>query len=755
MIPVEAGRGMPTHSHTASARRSTRCKIVPAQIATPARLARLMRLVRLARLMRLVRLARLMRLTSLSLLLAVAITTLAITTTGSAHHTSAATACLPSGQVLDHLGQPVPGIHLRLSRGPELLNLATNGDGRYNFATTTASLTNDVYANSPLSIELLLERYSGFAPRFQILHRQQLPAARVAIQPTAEGCAYNFDFRAPLASDVVSEPSDADWPALIQLYQRTERAWQLLDSLGIADQAPRPFRIYASCDEPALACPASDPAAPSDFAGFVVGIGDAPFIVLGELTSKIDHINAPDNREYHELGHLAQYLLTNGRIPVDPENTNHGGYYGNPSSTDSWVEGFASFFSVMVSKHAEGDLAPERYRLYGSNYDLEADHRAWEWSGWWEELALSGLLLDLEDGDQDYQPRPSAQALRILGNHVVDLNGIPGLAGEVRNTSAAAITFSEVTVELLDASGNVIYRTATPVLDATLAPGAESQFLAPLPYYLGFDSVRVTPGPMHTSDDDPVDLTLDELLAVIRDYTSTHPLSAGRLFDVTDLHTALSDAFGGSDLDADGIDDIDQLFIAHGFFADAEGSRPNTPTASAELGLTTHPAYQGYPARIPRREVPTSPASFTTLSLSNIDLLVHIEHSAPDGTPATRRSYGYIYRVNDTGEVMLPAPTSLPASTLTLIALPKGEAPQLLGQASATALWDQWTSTPGDSIDFQTAVSATTPPAAPPALAADTASEQRPTLLLALAALTGLLTIAAYVWVLTRSSARS
>ena len=106
---------------------------------------------------------------------------------------------------------------------------------------------------------------------------------------------------------------------------------------------------------------------------------------------------------------------------------------------------------------------------------------------------------------------------------------------------------------------------------------------------------------------------------------------------------------------------------------------------------------------------------------------------------------------------MLPAPPRLSDATLTLIALPEGEAPQLVGQASAPALWDQWTSTPGTAIDFQTAVSATTPPTPPPALAA-TASEQRPTLLLALAALAALaalLTIATYVWVLTRSSARS
>ena len=75
---------------------------------------------------------------------------------------------------------------------------------------------------------------------------------------------------------------------------------------------------------------------------------------------------------------------------------------------------------------------------------------------------------------------------------------------------------------------------------------------------------------------------------------------------------------------------------------------------------------------------------------------------------------------------------------------PDREAPRLLGQASATTLWDQWESTSGAAIDFPDAVSATTPPADPLALAA-TASEQRPTVLLALAALAGLLNIATYV----------
>ena len=631
-----------------------------------------------------------------------------------------------------------------------MLNLATDDDGRYDFSTVDPPVSTNQYATAPRSLELTVEGYAGIAPLFQILHQQQLPTARIDIDPATEDCTTNFDFRAGLTPDVASDTAAADWPALIQLYQRSHRAWQLLESLDLAQQAPRPFHIYASCNDPMLACPASVPGAPSEFAGFVVGIGSDPFIVLGEGTSQLDHLNAPDNREYHEIGHLAHYLLTAGQIPIDPDNTNHGGYYANPSSTDSWVEGFASFFSMMVSKHAEGDRAPERYRLYGADYDLEADHRAWEWLGWWEELAVSGLLLDLEDGSADYQARPSAHGLQVVATSTINLNGIPAVSGDIRNTSDAAVAYAEVTVELLNASGAVIYRTATPVFATTLAAGARSQFLAPLPYYLDFASVRATPGPMHASDDDPVDLTLDELIAVLRDYSSAHPLSAGRLFDVADLHTALSEAFGGADADANGIDDIDQLFIAHGLFADTAGTRPQTAPPGAAIGLTTHPAYQGYPTLSPRRDVPASPAAVATLNIApHTNVLVHVEHATPEGAPGVGRSYGYVYRTNAAGEIMLPAPTRLSGSTITLVALPgtPDETPQLLGQASAAALWDQWDSTSGDSLDFQAAVSTTRPPIAP----TTSPVGQRPSLLLILVVVGGLLTTAAYVWVLTRN----
>lgn len=693
-----------------------------------------------------VQVARLGRFAALSLLLA-AIAVVAVTS--SLERGIAATGCLPEGVVMDQLGRPVTGIHLRLSRGPELLNTATDEAGRYDFNRVAPRLRSDEFADATLSLELLVEGTAGVAPRFQILHRQQLPTRRVTLEPDSGDCVTDFDFGSGALPGAVSEPTGADWPSLIELYQRTDSAWRLLDQLGIAEQVRRPFRIYSSCDEPALGCPETVPGTPSDFAAFVVGIGDGPYVVLGERTSELDHGNAPDNREYHELGHLAHYLLTSGQIPVDPENVNHGGYYGNPSSTDSWVEGFASFFSMMVSKQVDGDPAPERFRLFGAEYDLEADHRAWEWSGWWEELAVAGLLLDVEDGDEDYQSREPARELSVLGSRTIDLDGVLGVAGEVRNTSTRVIGYSEVTVELLDASGAVTHRTATPVLVSSLAPGDEGEFLAPIPPYFAFASVRVTPGPMYRSDDDPVDVTLEELVAAIRGYASSHPLGAGQLFDIADLHTALSEAFGGSDRDGDGVDDIDQLFIAHGFFANADGTRPLSPTAGVEVGLTSHPAFQGYPASIPRREVPVSAESTVMLDVSDVNVLVHVQLAES----AAGRSYGYVYPVGGTGEILLPAPSRLSASTLTLITLPAGEAPRLLGQASAADLWDRWDSTPGSAVDFGAVTSVPVAPAVAPA-SAEAASGGPSKLVLALVVLAGMLTAVAYGWVLVGGMGR-
>ena len=59
------------------------------------------------------------------------------------------------------------------------------------------------------------------------------------------------------------------------------------------------------------------------------------YIALGEPTSEMSSGDTPDNREYHEFGHYFHASLFSQELPLHPENQPHGGYYRNPSSSDS------------------------------------------------------------------------------------------------------------------------------------------------------------------------------------------------------------------------------------------------------------------------------------------------------------------------------------------------------------------------------------------------------------------------------------
>ena len=95
----------------------------------------------------------------------------------------------------------------------------------------------------------------------------------------------------------------------------------------------------------------------------------------------------------------------------------------------------------MVSKHVDGEPSPERYRIRGAEYDIELDHLAWEWAGWWEELALAGVLLDFEDGDEDYRPRTPSSDLRVESHYVRGVDGGRAVEGTVRNASSRTLAY--------------------------------------------------------------------------------------------------------------------------------------------------------------------------------------------------------------------------------------------------------------------------------------------------------------------------
>lgn len=104
----------------------------------------------------------------------------------------------------------------------------------------------------------------------------------------------------------------------------------------------------------------------------------------------------PMNREWHEFSHHAMYSMY-GSWPSRPEGTvNHAGYI-NPSTGDSFSEGFAEFMSMMIADYYKYP-DPHVYSHFGS---LEANYKAWHFRGRAEEFAVAGVLWDLYDALND------------------------------------------------------------------------------------------------------------------------------------------------------------------------------------------------------------------------------------------------------------------------------------------------------------------------------------------------------------------
>ncbi|MFC2162259.1 VOC family protein [Candidatus Altiarchaeota archaeon] len=137
-------------------------------------------------------------------------------------------------------------------------------------------------------------------------------------------------------------------------------------------------------------------------------------IIIHLEDSHWNDTDRPMNREWHEFGHHAMFSQY-GKMPdsegdtgnytpdTDPDDPlaaieatvvseNHGGYL-NPSTDDSYVEGFAEFGSLMIAEYY-GYPNPSVYASFGN---LEATHKAWDKLGKHEELAVAAVLWDMND----------------------------------------------------------------------------------------------------------------------------------------------------------------------------------------------------------------------------------------------------------------------------------------------------------------------------------------------------------------------
>lgn len=145
----------------------------------------------------------------------------------------------------------------------------------------------------------------------------------------------------------------------------------------------------------------------------------------------------PINREYHEFSH---YMMTNlyGGWPAnvvksDIKSLNHDGYV-NPSTTDSWEEGFAQFMSTIIAEH----YGYANYGVDGIFGSLDLNWKPWESQGYAEEFAIGGILWDLYDS-----PETGLAAIRSNRAYLQKILNSPDLTADQR-------TVLESHVERLD-----------------------------------------------------------------------------------------------------------------------------------------------------------------------------------------------------------------------------------------------------------------------------------------------------------------
>ncbi|MDA3855591.1 MAG: hypothetical protein PF569_04995 [Candidatus Woesearchaeota archaeon] len=129
---------------------------------------------------------------------------------------------------------------------------------------------------------------------------------------------------------------------------------------------------------------------------------DRSWILMNKAYSKYENEYRPFVA-YHEFSHYVQHMLYGKTFEESLElfNINHGGY-ANPTTSDSFTEGFAAFMPVIIANHYERywaeNVKEKRVSLYPLSGSLDDNWKAWDRQGKVEEYAIAGILWDLFDG---------------------------------------------------------------------------------------------------------------------------------------------------------------------------------------------------------------------------------------------------------------------------------------------------------------------------------------------------------------------
>ncbi len=531
-------------------------------------------------------------------------------------------------------GDPLPGVAVLLLRaGQPVAQALTDGAGRYAFP--------DVPAAEDLALSVALEYLTvlGQPPMFRIVEGDTTgDAAALTTQAfmisgqTPNPLTIDISFTAEQAMPVGTNATPARLVDLGRAYYHAWQAWTVAVTLGSTLDLPVTIRAFSGND--------------SRWSGPVVGYAPSPAQIM---LNAID-MAGPDRpmMEWHEMGHHVMVDLFANQLPSRAADVNHQGYR-NPSSTDSWIEGFAEFFALLVARETGQGPDPGMYPLGGSTFNLDVNYLAWSHSiqGSYifsmEEFAVAGLLWDLVDpaDEQDMTP---------LGG---------GVTGVITATAAF---------------------TGTP----------------PYPHY-----------------HDHIALDAPQLWLYLRlEDTQSQPLDAPEeyhhIFDIKHLYDVLMHAGVGQDrLHADSsLTALDEAFIAHGFFTDSSPSNLAYDPGEA-IGMSGHDRLEigavSLPADLSRRSPVPLPHSYigfqahdaqTGQEIAVREFTVEVRFAPP----FTGYSYSYQGVSTQAGRLFFVAPDPQYPATATIRARGPGYDGAEPLQITSAQYWQQMLVSQGDTF---------------------------------------------------------
>lgn len=586
--------------------------------------------------------------------------------------------CSIHGRVTDDWGSSMVGVRVFATTADgTVIESITDSRGRYTLPVPTPDAA---------SMSVSLVHVTDSAETFAVMVGDNVISLSTPIDPESSGCEVNFDSW-NVQEQMVASPIAAElWPDAASIYQYTLNAESLALSLGTDLESSTTLQVQAWCDDSNFGCDSSPDGA------YFIAAGELeedspPIIAMLPSRSSDQSPGIPDNREYHEYGHYFLSLKTGDSFELPTGDTNHGGYYNNSTTRDSFVEGFSEFYSMMVSRHVDNDQNAEIYTI-GADYDLESDRLPWEAEGWWEEFTVAGLLLDLVDDDSDYEA--GAAGLSGVNILAVTTDSEPSgtiITGNVVNSSPLVVRDADVTVRYLNDAGDVIGTQITRVLPEVIAPTREGTFYAAPPAGLEVAQATATVGGIAKSDDDDMTIDLLRLMSLITEFERED----GKLgvSNVAELYDALinddSQYGGGTNLGEISSTQVDTIFVNHGFFADLDGDRTYNPNVDGAIGASSHPVTvlggNSFSEFIPRQDPDPYDGSFVKINTGDVDVDAIIQISIPEDGGSG--SYAYVAPRGSSDQVELAVPPAGKNAEVTIITAGKGFRPVIAFRVDA------------------------------------------------------------------------